>query len=126
MTNAEVVQTMYDGFGAGDIPRAVSVVHPDVEWIEMFPYRGIYRGAQQLRDLFERVADDFDVYEMTFDEWVADGDRVVVLGSYRVGRKGRLGVFESRFVHVFWVRNEQVVKYEQITDTRTAGPVIAP
>ena len=114
---------MYDGFAQGDIERAVSVVHADVEWVELFPYPGTYVGAEALLELLERVAGDFDLYDMEFDEWVVDDDRVVVLGSYRVRRRGRSEIFESRFVHIFWVENGQVRRYEQVTDTRTADAV---
>ena len=75
-------------------------------------------------ELLEQVSGDFDLYEMEFDEWVVDGDCVVVLGSYRARRKGRAEIFESRFVHVFWVVDGQVRRYEQVTDTRTAGAVL--
>ena len=115
---------MYERFGAGDIPGAVSVVDPSVEWVELFPYPGTYLGVEALLGLLERVANDFDSYEMDFDEWVVDGDRVVVLGSYRVRRKGRDDVFESRFVHVFWCEDGRVRRYEQVTDTRNAHVVL--
>ena len=119
-----VVETMYDGFAEGDIARAVSVVHPDVEWIEMFPYEGVYRGRDALLALFERVSQDFDLYDMSFDEWVVDRECVAVLGRYRVRRKGRSAVYESRFVHLFWLEDGRVVKYEQVCDRRTAHLVL--
>ena len=106
--SADVVRTMYEGFAQGDIERAVSVVHPDVEWVELFPYAGTYVGSKALLELLERVSRDFDLYDMQFDEWVIDGERVVVLGSYRVRRRGRDDIFESRFVHVFWVEDGRV------------------
>lgn len=124
MTIVEVVKTMYDGFAAGDISRAVSVVHPDVEWIEMFPYEGVYRGQDALLALFERVSQDFDRYDMSFDDWIVDSERVAVLGRYRVRRKGRTDIYESRFVHLFWVQQGKVVKYEQVCDRRTAHLVL--
>jgi ketosteroid isomerase-like protein len=120
----DVVRTMYDGFAEGNIARAVSVVHPDVEWIELFPYEGTYRGRDALVALFERVSGDFDRYDMSFDEWVVGSECVAVLGSYRVSRRGRDGVYESRFVHLFWVRDGQVVKYEQVCDRKTAHLVL--
>lgn len=115
---------MYEGFAAGDVDRAVSVVHPDVEWVEMFPYRGVYIGADAPLELLAKVSADFDLYEMDFDEWVVEAGRVVVLGSYRVRREGRPDVFESRFVHVFWVEDGLVRRYEQITDTRSADALL--
>lgn len=124
-TIVDVVKTMYDGFGEGDIERAVSVVDANVEWVELFPFPGTYVGRDALLELFERVSAEFDHYEMDFDEWLVDDGRVAVLGTYRVRRRGRPDVFESRFVHVFWVSDGRVRRYEQITDTRTAQSVLA-
>ncbi len=113
----DIVKVAYDSFAAGDIPRAVSVLHPEVEWIELFPFAGTYRGRAAILELFERVREQHDVYEMTFDEWIEGDDVLVVLGDYRVRRRGASATFESRFAHVFWVEDGLIVKYEQLTDT---------
>ena len=119
-----VVETMYDGFAAGDIARAVSVVHPDVEWIEMFPYEGVYRGRDALLALFERVSGISTSTTCRSTNGSSTASRVAVLGRYRVRRKGRSAVYESRFVHLFWVEDGRVVKYEQVCDRRTAHLVL--
>jgi ketosteroid isomerase-like protein len=120
-SSVDIVKTAYDSFAAGDMEGAVSVMSPDVEWIELFPFAGTYHGADAIRELFVKVADTHDDYDMTFDEWIVDDDRVVVVGNYRVHRKGADEYFESRFVHVFWVQGGKIVKYEQITDTGQAA-----
>jgi hypothetical protein len=44
---------------------------------------------------------------MSFDEWIVDRACVAVLGRYRVRRSE---VYESRFVHLFWMEDGSVVK----------------
>jgi hypothetical protein len=43
---------------------------------------------------------------MSFDEWIVDRACVAVLGRYRVRRSE---VYESRFVHLFWMEDGSVV-----------------
>ncbi len=111
---------MYDSFFEGDIPKALSVVDPEVVWIELFPFAGTYIGPQAIKEVFERVLDEFESYEMTFDCFIEDNDLVVVLGNYKVKRKNVDDIFEAHFVHAFWVSDDKVVKYEQFTDTAKA------
>jgi ketosteroid isomerase-like protein len=116
----EIVKTAYDGFAEGDIPRAVSVMHPHVEWLELFPFAGDYHGVEEIQRLLQRVTDAYESYEMQVTDWIDGGEVVVVLGDYRCRRKGDADAFESRFCHVFWVEDGKIVKYEQITDTGMA------
>jgi ketosteroid isomerase-like protein len=122
--NVDIVRVMYDSFSEGDIPKALSVVDPKVEWVEKFPYPGTYVGPDALRAVFEKVVREFDRYEMTFDRFIESNDVVVVIGDYRVHKKDADRDVESRFVHAFWIDHGKVIRYEQFLDTYAAHQVI--
>jgi ketosteroid isomerase-like protein len=120
----DIVQALYQSFKAGDLDTSLAVIDPEVEWVEQFPYPGTYRGREALRNVFETVIREFDRYEMTFHRFVESDDIVVVLGDYRVHKKGAARDVECSFVHSFWIRDGAVVRYEQWLDTAHARDVI--
>ena len=124
ITNIEIVQTMYGAFKEGDLNRALSMVDPQVEWIERFPYEGTFIGRDALRTVFETVISEFDRYDMEFHHFLESDNLVVVLGRYRVHKIGAPRDVESSFVHAFWLRDGSVTRYEQWLDTALARDVI--
>jgi predicted nuclease of predicted toxin-antitoxin system len=82
---------------------------PKVIWIR--------RGKQQVAEIFKVVSETLEFEQFEVDEFVAQADKVVVLGRSRDRMKATGQVVENRWEAV-WVRREgKVAKYHVYEDT---------
>ena len=118
----DVVKTFYDSLVQGDVSKAFSILDPAVEWNvpESLPYGGTYRGPDAVRQYRGQIeAHLAEGFRLTPEEYLADGERVVVLGRLR-GRARATGVeIDVPFAHVWTVRNGKVVARRYVIDTAT-------
>ena len=123
MNTEENIQTVKDFFaelGSGDRQRLLSLVAEDIEWIipgEDWPLAGTYRGHAELAELFQKASE----METSFPEppeYVAQGDRVMVIG-FATGRvKATNKTFKDDWVFAITVRNGKVAKIREYIDTQ--------
>ncbi|MGH7961354.1 MAG: nuclear transport factor 2 family protein [Candidatus Binatia bacterium] len=120
-TNLEIIKEAYAAFGRGDIPAVLSVEDPDTE-LECagpkdIPWAGSFRGHDGVKKYFAAIEAeaDFDVFEpQTF---LADGDKVVVLGFERVRSKRTGRSYEGHWAHVFTMAGGKITKFREYPDT---------
>lgn len=119
-SHVDRVRSFYEATAEGDVRGALSVCAEDVEWTEAegFPYAGTYRGVEEvLREVFVPLGEDWERFGSEPERFVADGDVVVVLGTYS-GTHAETGEsFEARFAHVWEFEDGEAVAFEQVTDT---------
>ena len=117
----EVVRRAYENFKAGDIGALMGQMSEDVDWrlpkIEGVPFSGERRGRGQVSEFFTTLADSQDSVSFEPREFVAQGDKVVALGSYSWGVKRTGREFGGEWAHVFTVRGGKVVGFQEYTDT---------
>jgi ketosteroid isomerase-like protein len=119
-TNKEIVENAYAGFAAGDIPAALGAMADDIQWTEAdgFPLAGTYVGPQAvLEGVFMRLGEIGDDYAVLPERFVADGDTVVVLGSYSWKHKSSGEPAAVKMVHVWTVDSGKAVSFQQHVDT---------
>ena len=123
--NVRVIREVYAAFGAGDVPRLLGFVDPEVVWEEPetpgVPWAGTRRGLKGVESFFADVAAVAEVE--TFEPWelLAEGDRVVVLGfeRHRILATGR--IFETHWAHAFTLRDGRIVHFREYADTAAAA-----
>src|SRR5215472_4711193 len=84
-TNKEIIQNAYASFATGDVPAALGAMADDIEWTEADGFRlaGTYVGPQAvLEGVFMRLGEIGDDFAVEPEQFVAEGDTVVTLGSY--------------------------------------------
>ena len=84
-TNKEIVENAYASFATGDVPAALGAMADDIQWTEAdgFPLAGTYVGPQAvLEGVFMRLGEIGDDFAVVPEQFVADGETVVALGSY--------------------------------------------
>jgi len=117
----EVVQRFYNALGRADVPGVLATLSDGVEWTESerFPYySGTWHGPQAVLDnLFVRVANEWKDFAATPSDFIADGDRVVVLGTYTGTFKKTGRDLLAPFAHVWTVSGETLTKFVQYTHT---------
>jgi uncharacterized protein len=123
--NTRLVQQAYENFKAGTIQALLSMCSGDIEWqlpeIEHVPFVGKRQSREQVGQFFASLGEEQEVLEFEPKEFIAQGDKVVALGHYvwRVKSTGRR--FEGDWAHVFTVREGQIVRFQEYTDTAAAA-----
>ena len=124
MNNAAIVRQLYDAFAHGDVSSALGALDPQVEWRvpSGSPYAGIYRSPQAVAEqVFGRLMQEWDDWQMSVDQVLDAGEHVVVLGTEsgthrRTGRRA-----EASAAHVLRLRNGKVVAFTDYVDTHAVA-----
>ena len=120
-TPSSIVRGFYDALGRGDVAAVLSFLDPEIEWTEAerFPYySGTWHGPQAVVDnLLVPLSRDWDGFSAKVDEVIAQGDRVVSLGTYSGTFRKSGRSFSARFAHVWSVRNGKLTRFNMHTDT---------
>ena len=118
MSATETVQKLYSAFASGD-GASLSALLADAHWVEARggPYGGTYRGfAEVAENVFGPIGRDVRDFTATTDEILPIGnDRVLALGHYRGTTDA--GPLDTRFAHLWSVKNDRISHFEQFTDT---------
>jgi sugar lactone lactonase YvrE len=117
-----VVGNVYTLFAAGDVEGFAALMAQDIVWNEADgnPYADLnpYIGPEAvLTGLFARLLTDWDEFTATPNEFVVEGDRVVVFGRYGQTWKPTGQVLDLPFVHSWTVQEGRLVAFQQYTDT---------
>jgi uncharacterized protein len=120
--NIGVVQGGYAAFGRGDIPSLLSMLDDNVEWktpgAADLPTAGTRRGQAEVAEFFGKVNELFDFEAFEPQSFMADGDRVVVLGTNRYKVKGGSGQsLTEDWCHIFTIKNGKIVSFQEYLDT---------
>lgn len=120
-TNTERVQQMYAAFGRGDIATLLAALAPEVIWTvqgpSWLPMFGARKGRQQVAQFFQAIVEKLNIHEFAPREFIAQGDRVVVLGYERGEAKTTGRAIEGEWAHVFTFRGGQVVDFKEYCNT---------
>ena len=117
----DIVRGFYDALGRGDLAGLLSLLDSEVEWTEAerFPYySGTWHGPQAVVDnLLVPLSQDWDPFSAKADEFIAQGERVVALGTYSGTSKKTGKSFRSAFAHVWTVRGGKLARFNMHADT---------
>ena len=122
--NKGVVEQAYNNFKSGNIEALLDLFADDITWrlpeMEGIPFGGVRTGRASVADFFATVGATQESIRFEPGEMIAEGDRVVVLGSYewKVIPTGRN--FSGRWVHVWTIRNGKATDFDEYTDTAAA------
>jgi ketosteroid isomerase-like protein len=120
--NVARVREGYAAFGRGDVAALLATMADDVTWGMVgresdVPMAGIRAGKAGVGEFFRSLVETQQITNFETRQFVADGDTVVVLGhvDWIMNRNGVAG--GNDFVHVFTIRDGQVVAYRAHQDT---------
>jgi ketosteroid isomerase-like protein len=124
MSNDKNVQTVKDFFaaiGGGDKRDVLALVAEDIEWIipgEDWPLAGTHRGHAQLAAVLQRASDEVEMTYPQPPEFVAQGDRVMVVGVATGKIKATNNPFKDDWVFDITVRDGKLTKIREYIDTQ--------
>ena len=122
--NVQIVKKAYAAFGRGDIQGLLALFAENIEWIspgEGLPLAGTYRGLARVAGFFQKVSEMVEISFFEPREFVAEGDRVLVVGFSRGRVKATNRTFENNWVMAFTVRNGKVTNAREYIDTLALG-----
>lgn len=118
--NVETIRRGYDAFGRGDIQGLLALLDPQISWITPgpsdLPTAGTRRGHAAVGEFFQTLSGLGDVLEFEPMEFIAQGDRVVVLGTDSMRLKATGRDIAYRWAHVFTVKEGLVTAFEEVGD----------
>lgn len=126
--NIQVAQKGYADFGRGDIPALLDAMDENVVWITPDIGQapgGTYKGKAGVARFFQEVGETWEFKSFEPREYLASGDRVVVLGSYAFTSRstGRSGSCE--WAMVWTLRGGKLVHFQEYTDTAVLRGALA-
>jgi uncharacterized protein len=116
--NVQVVKDFFAAIGSGDKQRVLALVAEDIEWIvpgEDWPLAGTHRGHAGLADVLQKAS------EVTYPkppEFVAQGDRVLVIGVATGKIKATNKAFKDEWVFDITIRDGKIAHIKEYIDTQ--------
>ena len=125
MNNTEIVQKGYECFGTGDIEGLLSLFSEDITWtvpeIENAPFAGKRTGTSSIAEFFSQLVEAEDLTRFEPLEFIAEGDKVVVLGESQATVRSTGKTYETDWVHVFHLRDGKVKEFTEFFDNAAAA-----
>jgi ketosteroid isomerase-like protein len=119
--NVQIVKDFFAAMGGGDRQGLLALSAEDIEWIipgEDWPLAGTHRGHAGLADLLQKASDTVETSYPEPPEFVAQGDRVLVVGFAKGRVKFTKRTFEDHWVFAITVRNGKLTNIREYVDTQ--------
>jgi ketosteroid isomerase-like protein len=119
--NVQVVKDFFAAIGGGDKQRVLSLVAEDIEWIipgEDWPLAGTHRGHAGLTDVLQKAFEEIEMTHPAPSEFVAQGDRVLVVGFATGKIKATKKAFKDDWVFSITVRDGKLTRIQEYIDTQ--------
>ena len=119
--NVQIVQNFLAALGRRDKQGLLALSAEDIEWIipgEDWPLAGTHRGHAGLENLLQQANETIETSFPKPPEFIAQGDRVLVVGFAKGRVKATSGTFEDDWVFAITVRNGKVTKIREYIDTQ--------
>jgi uncharacterized protein len=110
----ETLQAGYEAFNRGDWQAVFEMGPPDfeLETADRVIHAGTYRGREEARRFFEDLFEPFEQVAVEPEEFLENGDLIVVLVTVRSRPTGSSAVVENRIGHLWTVRDGAVVRLQ--------------
>jgi ketosteroid isomerase-like protein len=118
--NIQTVKDFFATIGRGDREALLALVAEDIEWIipgEDWPLAGTHCGHAGLANLLETASKSIETSTEP-REFVAQGDRVLVVGFARGKIKATNKTFEDDWIFAITVRDGRLTNIREYVDTQ--------
>ncbi len=118
--NVQTVKDFFAAIGSGNRERLLALVDENIEWIipgKDWPLAGTRHGHAGLADLLETASKSMETSTEP-REFVAQGDRVLVIGYARGKVKATNKTFEDDWIFAITVRDGRLTRIREYIDTQ--------
>jgi len=119
--NVQLVKDFFAAMGSGDKQGLLALSAEDIEWIvpgEDWPLAGTHRGHAGLAHVLQKASEELETTYPKPPEFVAQGDRVLVIGVATGKIKATNRAFKDDWVFDITVLNGKVTKIREYIDTQ--------
>ena len=119
--NVQIVKDFFAAMGAYNERDLLALAAEDIEWIipgEDWPLAGTHRGHAGLNNLVQKANETVETSYPEPPEFIAQGDRVLVVGFARGRIKATNRTFEDHWVFAITIRNGKVTSIREYVDTQ--------
>jgi uncharacterized protein len=119
--NTRLVQQAYQWISAGDVLSFLTLLADDVQWkvpaMANVPFAGTWQGRQQVSEFFRKVAEAQERVEFAPEHFIAQDDKVVVLGRFVMHVKATGKESRSEWAQVWTVKDGVITHMQEYVDT---------
>jgi ketosteroid isomerase-like protein len=119
-TNVQTVKDFFAAIDRGDRKALLALVAEDIEWIipgEGWPLAGTHCGHDGLADLLDTASRSMETSTEP-REFIAQGDRVLVVGFATGKIKATNKTFEDDWIFAITVRDGRLTNIREYVDTQ--------
>jgi ketosteroid isomerase-like protein len=119
--NVRIVKDFFAAIGAYNKQDLLALAAADIEWIipgEGWPLAGTHRGHAELAAVLQKASEELETTYPTPPEFMAQGDRVLVVGVAAGKIKATNKPFKDNWVFDITVRDGKVTKIREYIDTQ--------
>ena len=119
--NVQIVKNFLAALGSRDKQVLLALSVEDIEWIvpgEDWPLAGTHRGHAGLAQVLQKASEELETTYPKPPEFVAQGDRVLVIGVATGKIKATNRAFKDDWVFDITVLNGKVTKIREYIDTQ--------
>ena len=119
--NVEIVKDFFAALGRRDKQGLLALSAEDIEWIvpgEDWPLAGTHRGHAGLESVLQKANETVETSYPQPPEFIAQGDRVLVIGVATGKIIATQKPFEDHWVFDITVRNGKLAKIREYVDTQ--------
>jgi ketosteroid isomerase-like protein len=119
--NVQTVKDFFAAMGSSDRQDLLALCAEDMEWIipgEDWPLAGTHRGHAGVAGVLQKASATVETSFPEPPEFVAQGDRVMVVGIATGKIKATNKPFKDDWVFAITVRNGKVTKIQEYIDTQ--------
>src|SRR6195952_1252633 len=119
--NIKLVKNFFAAMGSSNAHDLLALAAEDIEWVipgEGWPLAGTHRGYGELADVLQKASEEVETTYPKPPEFVAQGDRVLVVGVATGKIKATNKPFKDDWVFDITVRNGKVTNIREYIDTQ--------
>jgi uncharacterized protein len=119
--NVQIVKDFFAALGRRDKQGLLALSAEDIEWIipgEDWPLAGTHRGHAGLENLLQQANETIETSFPKPPEFIAQGNRVLVVGFAKGRVKATNKTFEDHWVFDITVRNGNLTNIREYIDTQ--------
>jgi len=119
--NTRIVKDFFAAIGGGDSDSLLALVAEDIEWIipgEGWPLAGTHRRHAGVAYALGRASEEVETIYPKPPEFIAQGDRVIVVGVATGKIKATGKPFKDEWVFDITVRDGKVTRIQEYIDTQ--------
>jgi uncharacterized protein len=121
--NVDTIKSAFEAFHNGDAEGMKAAWAEDIRWegsgTDEIPGGGVHEGADDVLTALGSIRERWESFQAQPDEFIEDGDTVVVLGHVQ-GRANGNDV-KTPFVHIWRMQDGKAKRVQALTDTLEIG-----